>query len=126
MVDFALTLAAGLCMNFAFENADPVMAHRWSVWHGVGGYVFIAAGLCHILMNRRWYAGLVSRAAVTWADMARCRLIPIYTMLFAVMAVTGPLIGLFGLTGLIGFHQGCGLIFSLFVIGHAIVRFGRL
>jgi len=116
-ISFLVTIAGGIWLNTALRDDDGAVEASLRVWHLVSGLSFIVFGCIHVWLNRTWYIRLLQVEPRNWYGVAQYRLMPIFTMLFAAVAITGPLIGL-GLTGLISFHQGCGLLMAVFAIGH--------
>lgn len=124
-ISLMVTIASGIWMNTEWHEKQEMVRQSLKTWHMTSGLVFIVAGCLHIWVNRWWYVRLLQTEPRDWYGVAQFRLMPIFTMLFAAVAMTGILIAA-GLDGLISFHQGCGLLLGVFAIGHIASRMRAL
>lgn len=122
VIAFIVAIASGIWLNSAWcDDAPEAVVDSLRVWHLVSGIISIVLGCVHVWFNRGWYRHLLQVEPSEWYRVVQYRLMPVMTMLFAAVAVTGLLI-LCGLHGLISFHQGCGLLMGVFAIGHIVAR----
>ncbi|MDO4319807.1 MAG: hypothetical protein Q4C34_04455 [Bacteroidales bacterium] len=124
-IAFMVTIASGIWLNTAWRDDSAELVTSLRTWHLVAGIVSIISGCMHIWVNRGWYRHLLQVEPSKWYCVVQYRLMPVFTMLFVAVAVTGILI-LCGLHGLISFHQGCGLLIGVFAIGHMVARLKAL
>ena len=121
-VCFILAVLSGLRINHEVHSQAVQYLHLMKPVHLCSGLGFIVFAGIHIYMKRNWYYKLLQPANyLSWNERAQCRLMSIFTLLFGAVSITAVLM-LLGIGSLRDFHQGCGLLFSLFALLHIAVR----
>lgn len=116
-----VTLYSGVAMSWFHGEGAKEVSHAFLPTHLIFGLCFIGLGLAHMAVNRWWYLKAEHRAITNKFSLI---FLPIYSVLFLIMAVTALLIWLFGVHECVPMHKICGYVFLGFVTVHALVRFG--
>lgn len=114
-------ILTGFFLNSAYAAGDFERVAMLKVCHLSMAGLAIVLGALHICANAWWYRRLCTTQPASWRGLAQNRWLTLQSILFVAVAVSGLAI-LCGTTGVIGFHQGCALFFTLFIAVHMATR----
>lgn len=119
LVIAVLLFWSGISCHVRFESGDFAGGHSRAALHLVFGLIFICLGGGHMWINRWWYRELFTRPGFHHFSTY---FLPVYTLLFLFLAITGLFVWLFHMHAIIPAHVICGFVFLGFAALHVAIR----